>query len=577
VTPLTAAKTAFPRLPLLALATALLWTALSPAPAAGGQLPPAVGQQAARLLPDSVAERLVAFYNREPTLRLAGEARIGPGTAIRGGVAVLGSLVVEGVVEGDVVVINGDLEVRAGGRVGGMATVAGGDARIAPGGEVAGAVRAYREPLRHRQQGGFLVYVPPALEPGLAAGVDLPFGRTDLLVASHGPYNRVEGLPIAIGPRIRFAGSHPTTARAILIARTVRASELEPRRIGYDLRAEQVVQPAAGVSLGVRLFSEVASIEDAGLSQREASLAAFVLRRDYRDHYERQGWSAYGRLHHPGAPWALQLEYRDEQHASRAGGNPFALLSPEGGWRLQPTVATGTLRSLAAALDYDTRNEHRDPSAGWQARLTLERGLGGTLQNPGMLQLPGAPAGFDRTGYLTASADVRRYARLTPYSRVAFRAMAAGSLDARALPAQRQHALGGEGTLPGYRHLEFDCGARSVTVEVEGRSLHPYHGCDRMALVQLEYQANFPFARRLAESAGIGSAVGSLVRWVAFFDAGRAWTEAAALQSRLGGDDDFSANAGVGLRVGPAGAYWAVPLSGKGQGVNFFVRLGPRI
>jgi hypothetical protein len=45
----------------------------------------------------------------------------------------------------------------------------------------------------------------------------------------------------------------------------------------------------------------------------------------------------------------------------------------------------------------------------------------------------------------------------------------------------------------------------------------------------------------------------------------------------LGGDDDFSADAGVGLRVGPAGIYWAVPLSGRGQGVNFFVRTGPRI
>lgn len=533
--------------------------------------------QQARLLPDSVAERLVAFYNRESTLRLPGDARIGVGTATRGDVAVLGNLVVDGVVEGDVVVINGVLDVRAGARIGGRATVAGGEARVAQGAAVSGGVQAYREPLRYRQQGAMIAYVPPAMEPGLAAGVDLPFGRTDLLVATHGPYNRVEGLPIAIGPRFRIAGSHPVTARAIVIARTAKASELEPRRIGYDLRAEQLVAPGVGVTLGARLYSEIADIEGWGLSDREASLAAFVLHRDYRDYYERDGWSLYAALQRPGAPWRVQLEYRDEEHGSRAGANPLTIVDNRGPWRPQPTVAEGTLRTVAVSWSYDSRNEHRDPSAGWRVDATVERGLGGDLVNPGMLQLPDSPSGADRTGFLTASVDARRYARLTPYSRLGVRVLAAGSLDARPLPAQRQHALGGEGSLPGYRLMEFDCGARRSAVIVRDDTFHPYYGCDRVALVQLEYQANFPFARRLAESAGIGGAVGSLVRWVAFFDAGRAWTDAAALQSRLGGDDDFSADAGVGLRVGPAGIYWAVPLSGRGQGVNFFVRMGPRI
>jgi outer membrane protein assembly factor BamA len=114
-------------------------------------------------------------------------------------------------------------------------------------------------------------------------------------------------------------------------------------------------------------------------------------------------------------------------------------------------------------------------------------------------------------------------------------------------------------------------------VQLRGRDAHPYYGCDRIALVQMEYQANFPFARRLAEGVGLSAAVGSLVRWVAFFDAGRAWTEPGSADGRPGGNDDFSADAGLGLRVGPLGVYWAAPLSGRGQGFNFFVRLGPRI
>ncbi|MGH7448420.1 MAG: hypothetical protein ACRELT_12710, partial [Longimicrobiales bacterium] len=88
-------------------------------------------QVSSALLPDTVAERLVEFYNMETTTRLSGDARVGPGTVIRGGVAVLGgSLTIEGTVEGDVMVINGDLAVLAGGGVTGSATITGGDATI---------------------------------------------------------------------------------------------------------------------------------------------------------------------------------------------------------------------------------------------------------------------------------------------------------------------------------------------------------------------------------------------------------------------------------------------------------------
>jgi hypothetical protein len=530
------------------------------------------------LLPDSVAERVVTFHNLDSTTRLVGEARIGSSTTLRGGVAVLaGTLIVEGQVEGDVVVINGNLDVRPGGMVRGAVTVAGGEVRTAEGARIEGPVRTFREPLRYRQGPAGITYIPEAQEPGLSAGFDLPFGRTDMVLATHGPYNRVEGLPIAIGPRLRVGGAFPLTARAILIARTARASELEPRRIGYDLRIEQRVAPVLGVDVGARLFSEIAAIEDWGLSDREASLAAFVLHNDYRDWYERAGWSLYALLHKPGSPHTVSIAYRDEKHLSRSAANPLTLLDNGGPWRPQPVVAEGVLRSVRATSLYDTRNEHRDPSAGWQVRTSLERGFGRGADEPAAS--PGTAAGVPPppNDFLSGYVDIRRYARLSPYTRIAVRLLAAGSLDGAPLPPQRQHALGGEGALPGYRLFEFDCGARAVSTVLRNETMHPYYGCDQLALVQLEYQANFPYARRLAEQAGIAGAFGSMIRWVAFFDAGRAWTETSARGDRLPGDDDFSANAGLGLRIGPAGVYVAHPLSGRGQGVNFFIRLGPRL
>lgn len=547
--------------------------------AAIGTAAPLHAQHVATLLPDSTAERLVAFYNSAFTTRLGADAHIAAGTTLQGGVAALaGTLTIDGIVEGDVVVINGDLDVRGAARINGSATVVGGELRVADGATVRGGTAVFREPLRYRHEGEHLTYVPPHLERGLAAGVDLPFGRTDVLVASRGAYNRAEGLAIAVGPRFRSTGAHRTSAEAFLIARTAAAAELDAGRFGYDVRAAQVIEPSLGIEIGARLYSLMTPIEAWGLPDREAALAAFVLRRDYRDHYERRGWSGHVRLARPGRGRTLAFEYRDERHRTAPPADPFTLFNRDDEWRPQPLIAQGTLRSVSATFDWDARNEERDPSTGWLLRATVERGLGGGITIPVSQGPDGEPvmAPDARSGFLTAGIDMRRYARLSPWARLNMRIIAAGSLDARALPPQRQHALGGEGSLPGYGLFAFDCGARDAAV-LRGRQLYfPYYGCDRMALVQLEYQAAFPFARRIGERVGLGS-LAHLARWVAFFDAGRAWIEPASRAGRPGGNDDFSVDAGLGVRFGPLGFYWAFPLSGRVENVNFFIRAGPRI
>lgn len=548
--------------------------------AAAAARPSAAQEITASLLPDTAAQRLVEFHNMETTTRLSGDARIGPGTVMRGGVAVLaGSLVVEGTVEGDVVVINGDLVVLPGGSIAGNATVAGGTATIPSPGDVTGVVRVYREPLRYRHMDGAITYVPPDLEEGLSTGRDFDFGRTEIQVSSYGAYSRAEGLPIAAGPRIRFGGTHPVNARALLITRTAVPGDLDRKRVGYDARVEQLAAPGIGLTLGARLVSVIAPIEAWGLTDRESALATFVLHTDYRDHYEREGWSLYARLARPGRPWSLQLAYLDEEHARTPIADPLVLFRTESSWRAESGIAEGAFRSLTASLRYDTRNEERDPSAGWLIDAGLEQGVGGTLINRGWFdQETGTVVSREANStFLTGRMDLRRYARLSPYARISLRVLAAGSIDGDPLPPQRQHALGGEGSLPGYRLFEFDCGARVNLVSVGGDAFHPYYGCDRMALVQLEYQAGFPFARRVSEALGLGPSLGYLARWVAFFDAGRAWNETGSGEGGFGGDDDFSADAGLGIRLGPLGGYWTVPLSGQGHGFNLFVRLSPRI
>jgi hypothetical protein len=553
-----------------ALATILLATGN---PAAAQEAPPFAE------LPDSVAERIIAFYNAPGTVRLSGETFVAAGAEIAGPVAVLGGRVtIAGRVQGELVVINGHLTLAPGGIIAGPITVVGGDVTgIDP---VAAGARLthYREPLRFRQSAEGIIYVPE-VEAEISAGAEFGFGRTDVLVAVRGAYNRVEGLPVSIGPRIRLGRSNPTLLEALVIYRSAEGLRLDVEDLGYALQAEQYVGGRRTARVGLRAYSEISPVERWGLSDRENSLATFLLHRDYRDAYEREGWAAFVRFAPPGASHDLTVEYRDERHRAVAPESPWSLFDNEEEWRPQPLIPGGRLRSVLARLDYDTRNDESDPSAGWHVRAELEQGLGGNLRQPLTDGFePGGqppPDPLSRERFTSALIDVRRYVRLGYETRAAARIVGAGSVDGTALPPQRQQTLGGEGSLPGFPLFAFDCGARDARVEVDGEPFFPFYGCDRLALLQLELQSTFPFARRAGRALGID--VGNAARWVIFFDAGRAWNESNARNGRAGGLSDFSADAGVGVRVGRLGAYWAVPITSGGEGVNFFVRIGRRL
>ena len=554
--------------------------------AAVARTAPAAGQgEALAQLPDSVAHRVVAFYNTAATIRLAGESRLPAGARVTGNVAVLGGpFVLGGRIEGGVLVINGDLRLQAGAEITGGVTVVGGSVDGEALARIAGAIDAHPEPLRFRQDASGLVYAPPVASE-LSAGREFQFGRYDLLVAARHDYNRVEGLPVSIGPRFRIGRSNPTILEGLAIYRTSAGLRIDPDQMGYSLRVEQFLAGGGSARIGLRAFSDITAIEDRGVSERENSLSTFVLHRDLRDAYERQGWVAWFRYARAGWPSDVTLEYRDERHDAVVPGGPWALFDNDEPWRPEPLIAEGTLRSITGRVVHDTRNEVVDPAAGWYIASEVEQGLGGVLRRPAAAFFPPGlppgdsvvPAAATRERFTHASIDVRRYVRLNPGARLGVRVFASGSTNGAALPAQRQHTLGGEGTLPGYAGFAFDCGARDGQLSVGDDAFHPYYGCDRVALVQLEYQAAFPFLARQLSALGRDFDLEHLVRWVAFFDAGRAWNEPDALDGRKRGQGDFAADAGIGARVGPVGVYWAFPLSSGGQGVNFFVRLGRRL
>ena len=516
----------------------------------------------AQLNADSV-NAMVAFYNDPGTTRLSGDSRVAAGSVLSGNVAVLdGSITVGGHITGDLLVINGDASFESGARVDGAVRIVGGTPHDL-GNLSAQQVVWYRERLKYELRDGDLTVPNEIARRRLSPGKQFSFGRADLLIAARGGYNRSEGLPVYIGPRITTSSRNPLVVEALYTFRSAAAFRFDDHDYGYGLRIEQFFGGGRAARVGARMSSEVLPIEAWGLSDRENSLATFLLHEDHRDHYERDGASLYLASGRGGLPLEWRVEYGDYRYSTAALRDPVTLIDNPNPWRQEIDIPAVRLATLGAHLQYDTRNDNRDPAAGWLLR--------GEVETP-LAVRSGDATHFDKH-YQYGLIDVRRYTRLSPLSRLALRAIAAGSLDGDPLPAFRQQALGGEGSLPGYPLYRYDCRAHALQSAAQLRGAY---GCDRLMLFQIEYQLRFPWLSAVGRRIGRDFGLLENIRGVGFFDSGRAWTEDAAREGRSAGTGDFTADAGFGLRFGTIGAYWAFPLAARARGFNFFVRLEPR-
>lgn len=525
------------------------------------------------------AEAALRLYNEPATTRVNGAAHLAADSELAGDVAVLGGpLTLAGTVRGSVAVINGDLVLEPGARVLGNVVVAGGRVLGVDGATLEGTVSQVPEPVEFRREGERLVLQAPRRGSPLTTGRRFSFGSTELTLGVRGSYNRVEGLPVAAGPRVELGRSNPTVLDGRLVYRTRSGLGFRPNELGYVVRVEQYLGGHRTLRLGATLRSEIQPIQATSLSDLESSLATFVLHRAYRDHYERHGWSAYLAFRSRSRPWELVLEYLDENHSSEAPREPWSLRYNDEPWRPQPLVAEGELRSVTASFTLDTRNDRREPSAGWLLNLQAEQGVGGlqTLLAPsGLPGSPLIPTGVDEE-FTAFHLDARRYVRISPRERLAVRILAGGSVDGRHLPPQRQQVLGGEGLMPGYPVFHFDCGARTLTLATNEGSFYPAYGCDRAALVQLQYSMAFAIVPGIGRRLGLDLDFGDSAELVLFVDVGRAWSEDPT-PLRNTGRNQLDADAGIGFALGHLGIYGATALTGGGKGVNVFLRLSPRI
>jgi hypothetical protein len=572
-------------------------------------------------LPRDLSQRVNRILNDGETRRYETDAEIEEGAEVDGDVAVLdGDLVLGGRVDGDVVVVNGSLWLADGAEITGVVIVVGGEIEGERDATVDGEMIVYAEPVSHCRRGARVDVSGDCGALADASDVDVSVdageegdweavddedrdGDAEFVVATGRSYNRVEGLPIKFGPSVETGGSNPLRVRAMAIFRTEDGPELGPDQWGYDARIEQFFGGRRAMRVGARAYQLVDPIEGWHLSDLENSLSTFFLHRDFRDHYEREGWTAYATLAPESSPFSLTGEYRSERHRSLAAGSPWSIFDNSEPWRPQPLVGEGRLRSVAGIVEIDSRSDERDPASGWYVRAEVEQALRSRLVRPageltgplpgGGTAVPSEEFGGD---WLAATVDVRRYNRISPSSRLNLRLAGAASLTGENLPPQRQHALGGEGTLPGFPLFALDCGARSTPLRRAGGDADspPFfarYGCDSFALFQAEYRGDVSFRVDLGtwgdwdddeedEEGGDdekdgwrGEHIDADFGWVFFVDAGAGWSGANPYR-----DEDTAVDVGAGILLGDLGIYFAVPVADNRErgGVNFFIRLAPR-
>jgi hypothetical protein len=536
-------------------------------------------------LPRDVAREVADLFNATTTLRATDQTEIPAGRDVEGDVAVLnGPVVIAGHVAGRVLAINADVLLRQGARIDGDLLVVGGEVEGADLATIGGEVRVYHPSLRYTMEGERLV---PQLDAPEAE--DQWWRRFERLgrdnanrleVATAGVYNRVEGLPVRIGPVLyRDQGWGHIRFLADAIVRTESSFSTSTPDVGHAVLGEVRFGQRFGATLGGRLYDQVDGVESWQLSNAEVGLASFVFHRDYRDYYGRHGGQLFAALRATDNA-DLTLSYGDERWSSRETRDPPALFDNGLAWRANPQMDAGRFHLANLTLRIDTRNDTFNPWAGWYLLADYERGTG-TIDvagptSPGVRAPTAGPTRYQRAFF-----DLRRYNRISPISALNLRVVLGGWVSGDPLPLQRRLSIDGPGTVPGFDFRSGgtnDVGTCTTVAAPAGRPAQ----CERIGLAQLEYRSDIRISFSDVRQGERRTRFRADGAWIFFADAGRGWLVNAPGTPLNYGRRDFPplstyrTDLGAGLDFDVLGIYAAKALSVPREPLNVFLRVRHR-
>jgi hypothetical protein len=372
---------------------------------------------------------------------------VGDTEVVKGSIVVKGAnLTVAGTVDGDVLVVGGTLTVKQRGVITGNARVINGDIIKEEGASIKGyedrtgsAGARYREPRKRFAERGTTFNVPWLPE---QTNLDNVIFR----------YNRVEGIFLGLGSDKKFYWDGQKRWSAY-------------GSVGYGFKAHKwrgniglarqfpvaVLDGRQLLELGVEGYSLTDSRDQWLISATENTLSALVIHEDFRDYFQREGFTVHGSyfIMQDEAKAELSLAYLVDRYASLLNRVDWALFGGDKVFRLNPPITPGQMRSILFSGGFNTVSRTSAGPEGWNILASSE------------IAKRSFSSDFDFDRY---EIDVRRFQPLGQFESMNIR-LRIGTAGG-AIPLQKAFDLGGLGTTNAFP-FKSETGNRMILCNAE--------------------------------------------------------------------------------------------------------------
>jgi len=356
-----------------------------------------------------------------------------------------GDLTIYGTVDGDVMVVGGDLLMKSTGRVTGNARVISGTIKKEEGSVIEGyedKTRSektnYRETQRRFSRSGRSFDVPWLDESSL-----------DNFVFR---YNRVESVFLGVGSVKKYYWDGEKSWNAFGSIGWGFKSHTWRGNLGLSRQFAILSNEGNSIiELGAEGYSLTDTKDQWIISLHENTAAAFLFHEDFRDYYERNGYTVHVAYYskHDYLKSELKAAYQADMYDSLTNRIEWALFGGDKLFRQNPAIVPGKIHSVLFSAGVSTVSKTSYGPEGWTLLASTEfakKSWGGE---------------FDFDQYIF---DLRRFQPLDRFDNfnVRLRVGSGGGV----LPLQRAYELGGVGTLNGFP-FKSEIGNRMVLMNAE--------------------------------------------------------------------------------------------------------------